>query len=246
MRQMWQRHGAPSFIIKAEFDPSITMTQTDLEAAESDLDSHWHDSQEARYRNEGIMDFTYAGQAKVSADAIGADVKELDFQSLNRALQEQCVASVELAPFMLGIQWSTTERLSQEQADAIIGSAEDIRGEVESDFLMVMDWVQRARGLRGNVSIKWKDINLQDAVRQAQADLTAARAQAAETENALTGWLNGWWEQQDAKELAGYEGPVATPLDTPTMPTRGGGGNGAPASEGLVRQLADAQYVKYP
>lgn len=237
IRQMWQRHGAPSFFIHVEAKPEVAITDERLKEIQASVESDWHDSQTARYNQEGIMDFVAATQMSMTFHAIGADVKELTFDIPFRALQEQIVSSVELAPFMLGLQWSTTERLSQQQADGIIGSIGDIRAELQPDFLHVLDWVQRTRGLRGKVRIKWAKVNLQDAVETARAELFAVQAAKLRQANALLGWANGFVDQEAARKLAGYaEGKVAFKVEAPVL---------GPTS-GSAASLATALWKTYP
>lgn len=240
LRQMWQRHGAPSFFIHVQTKPDVTITDDRVKEIQSEVEDAWHNSQQARWNQEGIMDFVAATQMDMTFQAIGGDVKELSFEVPHRALQEQIISSVELAPFMLGIQWSTTERLSQQQADAIIGSVQDIRAELAPDFLHILDWVQRTRGLRGKVALKWADVNLQDMHDTAMADFWGARAVTSRIQNALTGWLNGWWDQERAREIAGYEfeEPLTQALDVPIMPGK--------QQDETLEQLAQAQYRSYP
>ena len=117
--------------------------------------------------------------------------------------------------------------------------------------MRVLEWVQRTRGLRGKVGIKWQDVNLQDAVERARAELTEAQAQKTRTENALRGWANGWWDQSGAKAEAGYTNEtLAVQMETPVM---GGGGKDqatGPQLDTLSQQAlasrAMSQWQRYP
>jgi hypothetical protein len=241
VRQMWQRHGAPSFLILHTVDSDIPVSDEQLSARRSAIESAWHDSQKARRNNEGIIDFTVALQGGLTFQSIGADVKELEFPNTYRALTEQIVSSVELAPFMLGLQWSTTERLSQQQADAIIGAIDDFRAELKPDFERVIDWVQRVNGWRGNAYIEWEEVNLQDRRETAEAERVKAVADTTRLQYALTAWANGFIDQDGAAELAGFEDPVVTAMDAPVMPGAAGGNANAGADA-----AAQALWGAYP
>jgi hypothetical protein len=223
VRQKWQRHGAPSFLVHYKIDPAVSISDTTVSAAKAEIEADWQSGQRNRWNQEGILDFIAVTQGDFVIQAI-TDGYELNFDVPYRALTEQIVSSVELAPFMLGLQWSTTERLSQQQADCIIGSVDDYRRELKPDVLYVLDWVQRCRGLRGTVGIEWSDVNLQDAVETARAELAKAQAQSAQIKNATDAWRNGWIDQLQAADMAGVEiDDVAVAID---MPPGGGGGGG--------------------
>lgn len=221
MRQMWTRHGAPSFLLKHTVGSDIPVSSEEMASRRTTIEAAWNESQKARRNNEGIIDFTMCLQGEFDISAIGSDIAELSFQEPYRSMTEQIVASVELAPFMLGLQWSTTERLSQQQADTIIGAVKDYRSELEPDFLRILHWVQRVRGLRGTVGVKWEDVNLQDRVQEAQAENTEAQAKKTRLDVALTAWANGFIDQEGAARDAGYDEPIAQALDAPVLPGQG-------------------------
>ena len=50
---------------------------------------------------------------------IGADNQVLDSQVPVRQMLEQIVAKLGVPPFLLGLSWSTTERMSAQQADLL-------------------------------------------------------------------------------------------------------------------------------
>lgn len=61
-------------------------------------------------RNGSVRDFVSVGD--VSIKAIGADNQILDSETPVRQILEQLVAKTGLPPFMLGLSWSSTERMS--------------------------------------------------------------------------------------------------------------------------------------
>ena len=236
-RQKWQRQGAPSFLWHAKFDPGTLISPDALDKARSNMQDGWDAAQEARYTQEGIIDFFNASQADLTVKAIDSS-GELNFNDPYRAMAEQIVSSTELAPFMLGLQWSTTERLSQQQADAIMGMVESVRTELEPDFARAVDWQQRLAGWRGNTTIAWQDVSLQDRVETARADLFEAQAQEKRNANADWLWKRGGVDQLGALNEAGYEvEAVVTPMDGPPaapVPLAQGqpGGGGQPPQFG--------------
>jgi hypothetical protein len=233
LRQKWQRSGAPSFLV--QYQAPETTPDATLQEARSSMASEWEGGVRSRWEQQGITDFFGATPGVISVQAI-TDGMELQFVEPFRALMEQIVSITELAPFMLGLQWSTTERLSQQQADAIISCVDDYRSELEPDFLRILDWAQRTLGLAGTVSIEWADVSLQDRVETARADFTEAQAQALRQKNAEWLWRNGGTDQLGALQEAGYEidavvevkdAPASQPQAEPSQEVPPAGGQDA-------------------
>jgi len=204
VRQKWQRHGAPSFLVHHRVASDVQISDSALQQQRSAIQDDWERAMRARWQNDGIIDFISASQGDFVIRALDSD-GELEFTAPYRALMEQIVCSVELAPFMLGLNWSTTERLSRQQADMIIGQCQEMRAELEPDFLHVLTWVQRLRNLRGKIRLQWHGINLQDQVETARGELYAAQAMEKRIANAEAAWRHGWVDQMGAANLAGCE-----------------------------------------
>ena len=229
LKQMWWRSGAPSFHISAEIDPENlgpTVGQTDIDNIRSGLESNWNDGMEQRFTGTGIPDFITAGTFKLNFAAIGADVKELDFQIPFRSLMEQVLSTIELAPFMLGIQWATTERLSQQQGDAVVACVDDVRAELEPDYLMICELFQQLSGMRGSFKAKWQEFSLQDRVENARAESIEAVAAKTREATATRLWSNGTITQEEYHEMVTGEEleSVPVPMEAPIPATPAGGG----------------------
>ena len=97
---------------------------------------------------------------------------------------EQLVARLGLPPFMLGLAWSTTERMATQQAEALISEIEDLRKTLEPVVCKLIDTWLAIRGLATHgkrpYELAWSDVVLHDAVSRAQARLLQARAQEIE------------------------------------------------------------------
>ena len=63
----------------------------------------------------------------VDVKVIGADGPILDSQVPVRQILEQLVARTGIPPFMLGLSWSSTERMSTQQADLLTSEITAIR-----------------------------------------------------------------------------------------------------------------------
>lgn len=133
---------------------------------------------EAMSDKEGVRDFVAVGDVDIKV--IGADNQTLECEIPVRQMLEQIVAKTGLPPFMLGLSWSTTERMSSQQADMLTTELEYYRGLLERVAERICRAFLRSRGYTCNFQIKWSDITLQDEVEQARARLL--RAQASEIE----------------------------------------------------------------
>ncbi len=123
-----------------------------------------------------VRDFVAVGD--VSVKVIGSDGQILDSEIPVRQILEQLVAKTGLPPFMLGLSWSSTERMSQQQADMLTSELWAIRRAVEPALEQICELWLRLNGDSSAPHIVWDDITLQDLVEEAQAELY--RAQTAQ------------------------------------------------------------------
>ncbi len=125
-------------------------------------------------------DFVSVGD--VGIKVIGADNQVLDSQVPVRQMLEQIVAKLGVPPFLLGLSWSTTERMSAQQADLLTSELEYYRRLLEPVISRICSLWLRMQGMDSRHEIVWDDINLQDEVEHANARLLVARARALEQE----------------------------------------------------------------
>lgn len=125
-----------------------------------------------------ISDFVAVGNVKIQT--IGADNQILDSQVPVRQMLEQIVAKLSIPPFLLGLSWSTTERMSAQQADILTSELESYRRLLTPVVGRVCSLWLRLHGYSPEYSVVWDDINLQDAVELANARLLTARAMQIE------------------------------------------------------------------
>lgn len=132
-------------------------------------------------RNGSVRDFVSVGD--VSIKAIGADNQILDSETLVRQILEQLVAKTGLPPFMLGLSWSSTERMSAQQADMLTSEITALRRTLEPAIGRVCALWLRLHGYGCRFKVDWEDINLQDEVEEAKAALYLQQARKLELEN---------------------------------------------------------------
>ena len=111
---------------------------------------------------------------------IGADNQVIDSQIPVRQMLEQIVAKLGLPPFVLGLSWSTTERMSQQQAEILASELESYRQLLTSVILKVCRYHLALKGLGGEIQVKWKPVSITDEVEQARAQLLQAQARQIE------------------------------------------------------------------
>ena len=122
-----------------------------------------------------VRDFVAMGDVDIRV--IGADSQVLDSEVPVRQILEQLVARTGIPPFMLGLSWSSTERMSSQQADLMTSEITAIRRSLEPALERICETWLQLRGYGGGVEIQWADINLQDEVEEARADLYRQQAE---------------------------------------------------------------------
>jgi len=127
-----------------------------------------------------VRDFVAVGDVDIKV--IGADSPLLDSQVPVRQILEQLVARTGIPPFMLGLSWSSTERMSAQQADMLTSEITAIRRSVEPVLCRVAELWLKLHGYDEQVEMEWEDINLQDLVEEARARLYLAQARQLEEE----------------------------------------------------------------
>ena len=145
-----------------------------------ELAGEWSAAMQAG-REGSVRDCVAVGDVDIRV--IGADSQVLDSQVPVRQILEQLVARTGIPPFMLGLSWSSTERMSTQQADLLTSEITAIRRAVEPALCRVAELWLRLHGFGGKADIVWDDINLQDCVEEARAELYRAQAQKMREES---------------------------------------------------------------
>ena len=130
-------------------------------------------------KNGTVRDFVAVGDVEIKV--IGDTAPILDSQVPVRQILEQLIAKTGLPPFLLGLSWSTTERMSAQQADILTTELWALRRTVEPVISKICRTFLRLEGLDDRVEILWDDISLQDMTEQAKAELYRAQAEKVKT-----------------------------------------------------------------
>lgn len=126
-------------------------------------------------RNGTVRDFVAVGDVEIKV--IGGEAPILDSQVPVRQILEQLVAKTGLPPFLLGLNWSTTERMSTQQADILTSELWALRRSVEPVIRKICKTYLALEGMDDRVEILWNDVNLQDTTEEAKADYYTAQAE---------------------------------------------------------------------
>ena len=156
-------------------------------------------------RSGSVRDFVAVGD--VDIQVIGADAPVLDSEVPVRQILEQVVAKTGIPPFMLGLSWSSTERMSSQQADLLTTEITAIRRNLTPVVERICRLWLRMHGYGCGFQVVWDDINLQDQVEEARAELYRQQARKLRLEN-------------DAAEAAAQAAAYCLPMDG--LPDTGG------------------------
>ena len=131
-------------------------------------------------RSDSVCDFVSVGD--ISVKVIGAENQMPDCDIPIKHIMEQILAKLGIPPFMLGISWSSTERMSEQQADILTSELEYYRKALNPVISKIIGTQLRLCGFNCGFDIEWNNINLQDSVELSQARFNNARAMQIEKE----------------------------------------------------------------
>lgn len=122
-----------------------------------------------------VKDFVAVGD--VSIKAIGADNQILDSEVPVRQLLEQIVAKLGVPPFLLGLNWSTSERMSYQQADILTSEIDAYRREITPVINRICRTFLNLHGYDTDFRVEWDNLTLQDISMLAQSELHRAQTE---------------------------------------------------------------------
>lgn len=167
----WERFGSPRYAV------TVKDGGDELFADETKLDEIAAEWRRVMSGTAGdVYDFVASGDVDVRV--IGGESEALDPTAAARLLLEQIVAKLGLPPFLLGMSWSTTERMSAQQADLLTSEIDAIRRAVTPALAKIFETQLALSGRLTPVEIEWATVSLQDEVELARAELYRAQAAA--------------------------------------------------------------------
>ena len=168
----WERAGNVRFAVVYKPQGDIIDRAVAQDRAEQ-IASQWSAAMQSS-KNGTVRDFVAVGDVEVKV--IGADNQILDSEVPVRQILEQLIARTGIPPLLLGLNWSTTERMSAQQADLMTSELTAIRRTLEPVLLKICDMWLCMHGYACTCNIEWETINLQDEVEEAKAALYTAQA----------------------------------------------------------------------
>lgn len=139
----------------------------------------WSDGMTSAHNGQ-VKDFISVGDIDIKT--IGADNQIIDTEIPVRQLLEQLLSKLSIPPFLLGLSWSSTERMSSQQADMLTSELEYYRRVLTPTVKKICLAYLRSIGCNCSIKVDWVNINLQDEVELADARLKNAQALQIETE----------------------------------------------------------------
>lgn len=170
----WERCGNVRFAV------TCPGGEGQAEARSRQLAGEWSRAM-ADTRGGSVRDFVAVGD--VAIKVIGGDAPILDSATPVRQILEQVVAKTGIPPFMLGLSWSSTERMSAQQADLLTSEITAIRRTLTPAVERICRLWLRMHGYGCDCQVVWDDINLQDQVEEARAELYREQARKLRMEN---------------------------------------------------------------
>ncbi len=169
----WERAGNVRFAVVYKPQSDVLDRGLARERA-NQIAAQWSDAMQSG-KSGAVRDFVAVGDVDIKV--IGADNQILDSEVPVRQITEQLVARTGIPPFLLGLNWSTTERMSAQQADLMTSELESIRRTLDPVLEKISTLWLRMHGYACSVAVEWGTINLQDAVEEAKAALYVAQAE---------------------------------------------------------------------
>ncbi len=164
----WEHAGNIRYAVICNQDSS---NYNDASAQAQSVAQAWKEAMDSK----SVKDFVAVGDVNIKV--IGSDNVMLDSEIPVRQLLEQIVAKTGLPPFMLGLSWSSTERMSTQQADILTTELEAYRRVLTPVILRIGNMYLALNSMQCDLKVVWNKITLQDEKDEAQAKLYDAQAE---------------------------------------------------------------------
>ena len=126
-------------------------------------------------RDGSVRDFVALGDVEIRT--IGADAQIPETEAPVRQILEQLVSRTGVPPFLLGLNWSSTERMSSQQADMMTSEIWAIRRPLTHVVERICDLWMAMHGYADDYELVWDEVDLQDIVEEARARLYDAQTE---------------------------------------------------------------------
>lgn len=192
LRHTWERFGTPTYHVQYK-PPTGQGGLSDPTGAKS---TQYVSSMVAGLRNvvasrmQGdIKDIGTSGEVEIKV--LGAEGETLDISVPSRVIAEQIIAKFGIPPMLLGLSWSSTERMSAVQASLLSEMIDELRLRIEPELRYLFRLRQLLTGGSQEFDIAWDAPTLLDEMETARAKLFDAQGETAALENDQTLWRLG-------------------------------------------------------
>lgn len=165
------------------YNPSDDADKAFAKERAMEIAKEWSSGMNAA-KSGNVKDFVAVGDVQIKV--IGAENQLIDTEVPVRQLLEQLISKLSIPPFLLGLNWSSTERMSSQQADILTSELEYYRRLLTPVLRKIGLTFLRLNGIGCDVSVEWANINLQDEEALAKARLYNAQAEQIELLNQET------------------------------------------------------------
>ncbi|HEY9014927.1 MAG TPA: hypothetical protein VIM84_07680, partial [Gemmatimonadales bacterium] len=177
LKETWLRYGTPKFHVTyvppdTLNDPRGLITGPIANQIARALEQTLRDSSNGK-----TSDLVTVGDVRISI--IGAEGEALDIEVPGRQILEQIVAKTGLPSWMLGLHWSTTERMSSVEASLLGEMIDHIREHLEAEIRYLFTLRQLLVGRPFEWELEWEAPSIIDQMQTAQAEKTEAEALSA-------------------------------------------------------------------
>ena len=198
---VWERFGDPSFSVIYK---TSKRDGTDLVTRRNTIQTEFNAA--IRAKREGkSADFVRAvdKDSDIAIDIIGANGQVLELEVPARHVVEQIVSKTGLPPWTLGLQWSTTERLADNQAEVLLADISTRQAAKLPHFYNLVRTLLLLRGRTwkpGDWKLEWAQVNLRDVLKMAQARFMNSQADMYDRQNNLPATPSGDGKRPDGSE----------------------------------------------
>lgn len=183
---VWERFGDPSYHV--HYKAGSSGMNMNLEDRRKKIETDFNSVITAKRQGKSGDLITAGGKdSDVIIKVIGADGQMLEFEVPGRHVQEQIIAKTGMPAWMLGMHWSTTERLSDAEAEMLLGDVATRQAAKMPLFYNLVRTLLLLRGRawkKGDWGLEWAQVNLRDILKQAQARFMNAQADMYYLQNA--------------------------------------------------------------
>lgn len=176
--QNWDRVGNVRFAVT--YKPGDDMNSKAFAKERAEQIAHeWGEAM----KSGSVKDFIAVGDVDIKV--IGADNQIPDSEVPVRQMLEQIIAKLGIPPFLLGLSWSTTERMAAIQTDVLTTELCHYRRILTPVIEKICRSHLHSFGYNGKITVQWEEITLQDELESAQAELLRIQAEALKKEAKL-------------------------------------------------------------